>query len=274
MKGDWFKDKVVAVTGSARGIGKNIARAFAQEGALVILCDIDRQGGLATLSEFHGQELKAGFLAVDLSQGGAAQTMIQEIIQRWNRLDILVNNARSGERKTLLEETESNWDEGLAVTLKAAFFASQEALRVMSHTGGGGIVNISSIAAFLSCHESPSYHVAKAGLVQMTRYLAAHAGAYGVRVNAVLPGFIVQDEHKVRYGGKDNQDYREIAESCHPLGKVGSSDDVAKAVLFLCSPEAAFISGQCLIVDGGLTLQEQSGLVNRLDNKRKWSTGV
>ena len=262
-----FAGKVVAVTGSGRGIGKNIARAFGHEGALVAICDIDEPKGRATESELCEQGISAEFLCVDLSQRGAPQAMIQKIVERWGRLDILVNNARSGRRTSLLEEDENTWEEGISVTLRAAFFASQEAIRVMLQTDGGSIVNISSIAAIMTCHESPTYHIAKAGLLQMTRYLAVHAATYGVRVNAVLPGFIVQDEHRVRYERDDNQHYREIAEFCHPMGHVGESDDIARAVLFLCSPEAPFISGQCLIVDGGSTLQEQCGLIYRFDRR-------
>lgn len=259
-----FVGKVVAVTGSARGIGKNIACAFGREGATVIICDINEQNGKATESELRQRGMSAEFVLVDLRQRGAPQAMVQQIARRWGRLDILVNNARAGRRTSILEEDEDTWEEGITL-LRAGFFASQEAIRVMSQTGGGSIINISSVAALLTCQESPIYHIAKAGMLQMTRYLAAHAGVYGVRVNAVLPGFIVKDEHRERYERNDNQRYREIAEFCHPMGHVGESDDVASAVLFLCSPEASFISGQTIVVDGGLTLQEQSGLVYRFD---------
>ena len=258
-----FIDKVVIVTGAARGIGKSIARAFGCEGAHVVICDIDERKGRVTEAELRQQEMSAEFLFMDLSQRGAPQAMIQKIFQRWERLDILVNNARSGRRTSLLDEDEDTWEQGMSVTLRAAFFASQEAIRVMSQTEGGSIVNISSIAALLACDESPVYHIAKAGMIQMTRYLAVHAGHYGVRVNAVLPGFIVQDEHRARYERDNNWHYREIAAFIHPSGHVGKPDDVANAVLFLCLPAASFISGECLVVDGGATIQEQFGLVYR-----------
>lgn len=261
MKKDRFAGKVVAVTGSGRGIGKNIAYAFGQEGANVIICDVNELEGKDTESELQKQKISANFLFVDLSHRNAPQKMVRQIVKHYGSIDVLINNARTGKRTEFLQEDANNWDIGMTVMLKAAFFASQEAVRFMSNNGGGSIVNISSISGKLICNESPVYHIAKAGLIQMTRYLAVYAGIYGVSVNAVLPGFIVQDEHRSRYERDNNKRYREIAEFCHPLRKVGKSDDVANAVLFLCSSEASFITGHCIVLDGGLTLQDQSNIV-------------
>lgn len=269
MKDKRFKDKITVVTGSASGIGKNIARAFGKEGGHVIICDIDAEKGRSTQHELRQQKIPSEFLCVDLSKKGAPQSMIKKVIKRFGGLDILVNNARFGKRVSLLEENEDSWEQAMTVTLRSAFFASQEAIRAMSKTGGGNIVNISSVAAFLTCHESPVYHIAKAAYLQMTRYLAAEAGKYGIRVNAILPGFIVKDKDRPQYEKKGNEQYRRIAEFCHPLGKIGSPDDIAGVVLFLCSQEASFICGQSLIVDGGLTLQEQSSLVFKFNKKMR-----
>lgn len=258
-----FAGTVAAVTGSARGIGKNIARAFARERARVIICDVDERNGKSAQAELCDEGLAAEFLCVDLAERGAPQETVRRIIENWGRLDILVNNARAGERRGLFEETEDTWQEGLSVTLRAAFFASQELIRSMAQNRGGSIVNIGSVAALMACNESPVYHIAKAGMAQMTRYLAVFGGVYGCRVNAVLPGFIVQDEHRPRYRQENNRHYRELVEFCHPTRNIGSSDDVASAVLFLCSLEASFISGQLLVVDGGAMIQEQTGLILR-----------
>lgn len=274
IKRERFSSRVAVVTGSARGIGKNIARAFGREGALVAICDIDENKGRATESELRQQGMSVEFLPVDLSRRGAAQAMVQQVVQRWGKVDVLVNNARSGRRTSLLEENEDSWEQAMSVILRAAFFASQEAIRAMSRTGGGSIVNICSIASLLACYESPVYHIAKAGLLQMTQYLAVFGGPHGIRVNAVAPGFIVQDEHRTRYEQDDNQGYREIAEFCQPLGHVGHADEVASAVLFLASSEASFVSGQCLVVDGGSSLQEQLSLLRRFDRQVKWNTGA
>lgn len=266
-----FKGRVALITGGARGIGKNIARAFGRDGATVLICDIDEESGRRTEKELRKQKVSIEFLSLDLRQAGAPQSTIREIVKRWGRLDFLVNSARSGRRRELSDENEETWEDTISVTLRAAFFASQQAIPAMARTGGGSIVNIASIAAVMACHESSIYHIAKAGMLQMTRYLAASGGPYGVRVNAVLPGFIVQDEHRARFEAADNREYREIARFCHPGGRVGTADDVAHAVLFLCSPEASFISGQGLVVDGGATLMDQFGLVYRFANTQKWN---
>jgi NAD(P)-dependent dehydrogenase (short-subunit alcohol dehydrogenase family) len=267
MHNQRFINKVVAVTGSARGIGKNIIRTFGQEGATIIVCDINAETGQATKAEFQEQGLMADFLAIDLSQRGTPQTMIEKILEKHGKIDVLVNNARAGKRLDLWEETEENWDLAIGVSLKAAFFSSQAAIKAMAETGGGSVVNISSIAGFSVCKESPVYHIAKAGMMQMTRYLAVNGGPCGVRVNAILPGFIVQDEHRERYNREDNQAYRDVVEFCHPLGEVGKSDNIAQTASFLCSPEAAFITGQCLVVDGGVSLHDQSTLLYRFDGQ-------
>lgn len=257
MTANKAQQRVVAVTGGGRGIGKNMVRAFAMTGARVYVCDVDEQLGRVAETEMQTQGLNVELLVADLRRPLAATKMIREIVSSAGRIDVLVNNARSGKPSTFPEETEASWDEGVSVTLKAAFFASQEAIKAMVKTGGGAIVNISSIAGFLAAHESPAYHISKAGVIQMTRYMAVAAGKLGVRVNCICPGFIVQDEHRPRYEVEGNAAYREIAEYCHPMGKVGAADDVAQAAVFLCSPQAGFITGQIMVLDGGATLQEQ-----------------
>ena len=264
-----FEGKGVAVTGAARGIGRNIARAFGREGARVAICDIDDEKARAAVADFVAQDIRAEFVRVDLGQRGAPQAMVRQIADRWGKLDALINNARSGGRSDPLQEDEDRWEECFSVTLHAAFFASQEAMHVMKASGGGAIVNISSTTALVAARDvSPAYQISKAGMIQMTRYFAAHGGPSKVRVNAVLPGFIVQDEHRNRFEQKDNDHYRHIAEYSQPAKRTGTSDDVANACLFLCSQESAFITGQCLVVDGGSTIQEHFSLLYEFDRKR------
>lgn len=252
--------RVAIVTGAGRGIGRSIARLLAREGAYVSLVDIDAARGQDAEAEFRSAGFDAAFVAADLAERGEARRVVNDVAASRGRLDILVNNARSGQRTGLFEETEESWDAGMAVTLRAAFFASQAAIPAMGAHDGGSIVNIGSIAGGFSTGESPVYHAAKAGLMQITRYLAPEAATYRVRVNAVVPGFIVQDEHRARFDAEDNEAYRRSVLPALPLG-IGHSDDVAAAVLFLASHAARWITGQTLVLDGGQTVQEHVRLL-------------
>lgn len=245
-----FKNKTVVVTGAARGIGKNMALKFSQAGAEVVAIDIQ---------SFEAKD-PIHTLNADLQKTGEADALIRTIISEFGGIDVLVNNARAGERTKALCETETNWDKTMEVGLKAPFFLSQALIR--NAPNSGAILNISSVSGGFISHESAAYHVSKAGLENMTRYLAVMGGEKGFRVNAIRPGFIVQDEHQERFHGKDNLKYRTKANQCHPMGEIGSSNDVAHAALFLCSPLAKFITGQVLTIDGGLTLQDPWDVVN------------
>lgn len=252
-----------------RALGKISSTLLGERGARVVICDIDEVSGLSTASELKQQGISAEMISVDLSQRGAAQNMIEQVIKRSGRIDVLVNNARSGRRTSFFEEDEDSWEATISVTLKAAFFASQVAIKEMAKTGGGNVVNISSVVGLLTSMESPVYHIAKAGMIHMTRYLAAQGGNHKVRVNSVLPGFVVKDEHKEYYQSEGNEQFREIAEFSHPVGRIGNSDDVANAVLFLCGPDSSFITGQSLVVDGGLSIQEQRALLDSFDRNSR-----
>lgn len=264
-----FSRKVALVTGSARGIGFVIARAFGSEGARVILADKDKTALRKVADLFRSEGITVDSIVCDLRSSSGCKRLIRKALNIAGSLDILVNNARSGRRVTLMEETERSWDEGMAVTLKAAFFCSQEAIIHMMKLGGGVIVNIGSVASSVVGHDAPHYHIAKAGIDQMTRYLAVYGGPHQIRVNCVSPGFIIKDEHVKRFEGSNNEMYRRIANFSSPLGRTGRASEVAQAVLFLASPESSFITGQCLLVDGGLTVQDQSGIVYRYDQVTK-----
>ena len=258
-----FSGKVVVVTGGARGMGLSIARRFVSAGAHVWIADINREGGERAKADLATAGGRVEFVATDLASISEVRAMIEAAAKSTGRLDVLVHNARAGKRLGLQEETEENWELATSVGVKAAFFAAQAAVQVMARKGGGSIVNIASVAGVLATNESASYHVAKAGLLQLTRYLAVAAGPLGVRVNAVLPGLIVQNDHRERFESPANAWYRDIAALYQPLGEVGAESDVAEAVAFLCSRSAAYISGASLVVDGGATVQEQFGMLIR-----------
>lgn len=231
-----FNGKVVAVTGAGRGIGKNIADLFEGLGARVARCD-----------------RKASELNADLSTPEAGRILIAEIIEKFGRIDVLVNNARSNLRNLLWDETEEQWDFEMAVGVRAPYFLSKNA---MLHMNGGAIVNVGSVTSMVVSHESAAYQVSKGACLQLTRVLAKMGASRGVRVNAVLPGAIVQDEHRERYDRWNNSDYREKMAAVHLSRRPGTSNEVANAVAFLASDLSGFTTGASLVVDGGLTIQD------------------
>jgi 3-oxoacyl-[acyl-carrier protein] reductase len=256
-----YAGKIALVTGAARGIGLAIARSFCQAGAHAVVADIEEERGKTAVEILRRGGGKADFISVDLARPGASARMVQETAELCGGLDILINNARAGRRLPLLQESEENWDLALNVGLRAAFFATQASLPHMTKRGGGSVINIASVAAQLVTNEAASYHASKAGLLHLTRYLAVFAGPHRVRVNAVLPGLVIQDEHRERFESEANSDYRRLAFCYQPLGLAGSENDICEAVLYLCSSRAGYVSGACLTLDGAATVQEPFGLL-------------
>jgi len=258
-----FLGKTVLVTGAARGIGLCIARRMAEEGAHVVIADVNIEKGTQAIQDLRARGLTLDFVPADLSVPGGGEVMVAAAARLTGRVDVLVNNARAGCRLGLLEETEENWDQAMAVGIKAAFFAAQATIRLMAECGGCCIVNVASVAAIQATLESPSYHASKSGLLHITKYLAVAGGPYRAHVNCVLPGLIVQEEHRLRFDSDGNEAYSDMALSYQPLGEVGTEQDVAEAILYLCSERARYVSGACLTLDGAATAQEPFGLMMR-----------
>lgn len=257
-----YSGKTALITGAARGIGFTIARRLGEAGAHVIIADINANDGLASVQSLRRAGLLVDFVPSDLSVISAAVEMVDNASKITGRIDVLVNNARAGSRVGLLEETEENWNLGMNVGLSAAFFASQATIRLMADLGGCHIANIASVAACQVTLESPSYHASKAGLLQLTKYLAVTGGAHNARVNCVLPGLVVQEDHRDRFYSEENEKFRSLAMQYQPLDEVGTERDVAEAILYLCSDQRArFVSGACLTLDGGATSREPFSLL-------------
>ena len=239
-----FTDKVVLVTGGVRGIGKEIADLFLSTNATVIVADKDKDS--------FEQTKDIDYQYLDLTSEESCHDLIEYLRENYGGIHTLVNNARGGDRACVETESSKNWDLTFDVNLKGVFFLSRLSINLMKSSNiRGNIVNISSVSGSFVSPESPSYQLSKAGLEQLTRLLAVNAGKFGIRANAIAPGFIVQNEHQERFDEPSNKPWRETAIHSVSLDRIGSSMDVANSVLFLASDLSSFITGQVIGVDGG-----------------------
>ena len=246
-----LKDRVAVVTGASRGIGRAIAIELARRGAKVVVnynASADAAEEVVLAIKDAGSEAIA--VKADVSKLDQAKALIKAATDTFGRLDILVNNAGTTRDMLLAMMQEEDWDLVLATNLKSAFNCSKAALRAMMRQKYGRIVNITSVAGIAGNPGQTNYAASKAGLIGFTKSLAKEIGARQITVNAVAPGFV---ETKLT---KDlPADLKEAALKATPLGRWGTAEEVAYAVAFLASDEAAFITGQTLSVDGGLAMQ-------------------
>jgi NAD(P)-dependent dehydrogenase (short-subunit alcohol dehydrogenase family) len=246
-----LKGQIALVTGAARGLGRAIALSFAYAGADVALGlrDVNTGSDLAGEIEALGQEaLRLQMDVTDLRQISSA---IQNTAAHFGRLDVLVNNAGGGTSGLALEVNEQDFDLTLAVNLKAAFFASQAAARLMIRQNGGRIINMSSQAGFAALPTESVYCASKAGVSHLTKCLAIEWGQHNITVNAVAPTFI--NTPGTEEALADPAFRADVIERIAALHRIGKPMDVAGAVLFLASPAAALITGHTLLIDGGWT---------------------
>ena len=248
-----LKNKIAIVTGAGSrgpglGNGKAAAILFAREGARVLCVDAKPENAEETAKAIAVEGGEAAVFAADVTRKAECEAMVKSALDRWGAVDILHNNVGIESRKSLFEVTEDEWDRVMAVDLKSMLLATQAAARPMVERGRGSIICVSSVAAMRG-HGRTAYAAAKAGAIGFVRTCAAQLGPKGVRVNAIAPGMVWTP--MVESVGPE---LREKRRKATPLGIEGEGWDVAWAAVYLASEEARWVTGQTLVVDGGLTL--------------------
>jgi NAD(P)-dependent dehydrogenase (short-subunit alcohol dehydrogenase family) len=248
-----LEGKTVLVTGAGTGIGSAISLAAAREGAdVAVCCHSSGEGARAIRERILSLGRRAVLLKADIGKAKQARLLVKRAVEELGPLHVLVNNAAVVRRASFLDYGEREWEETFAVNLRAAFICTQEAARTMIAQGiQGCIVNVSSVGGLLAHANLCAYDASKAGLDMLTRCTALELASQGIRVNSVVPGAIevqrTKDEHA---GATMVRRWRKLI----PLGHRGQPEDIAKAVIFLASDDARFVTGQTLVVDGGQTI--------------------
>lgn len=245
-----LKGKKVLVTGGSKGIGKDIALAFAKQEADVVIIGRNEADLVSTTNELKRIHPHSFYLKVDIQDIQSVHEMVDNAISTLGNIDILINNAGINIAKPALEVTEKDWNQVIDTNLKGTFFCAQRVGKHMIEQGGGKIINMASQMAFVGYIKRSVYCSSKGGAVQLTKALAVEWAPYNVRVNAVAPTFIETDFTREMF--EDQEFYQDVV-SRIPLGKLAQPSDVTGAVLFLASDLAQFITGETIKVDGGWT---------------------
>jgi 3-oxoacyl-[acyl-carrier protein] reductase len=241
-----LKDKITIVTGAGQGIGRSIALKMAQEGADVVIVEMNPDTGTRTAKEVEALGRRALFVSVDVANQKQVQGMVDHVLKVWKRIDILVNNAGFDRPSNLLKMKEEDWDAVLGVHLKGTLNCIQAVASHMIENSYGKIVNISSIWGKTGAVSEISYSTAKAGIIGLTKSVAKELGRHQINVNVVLPGLILTPTI-----AKMAEKYQNIIIEDTPLKRIGKPEEVANAIAFLVSDEASFITGATLEVSGG-----------------------
>jgi NAD(P)-dependent dehydrogenase (short-subunit alcohol dehydrogenase family) len=256
-------NQVAIVTGGAQGIGGATARRLAEEGARVLVVDIDGLAAERNVERIRAAGGEAEALQADVGTLDGVEAMVQHAVERFEKLTIVVNNAYTFfDRGDAVSVPEENWDRAMDVGLKSMFRVAKLAVPHLRAAGGGAMVNISSVHGLLVAPGSFVYEVVKTAVIGLTRQLAVEYGPDGIRVNAICPGHIVTE--RIARQWQAHPDGLRFFEQQYPLRRTGKPIEVGNAVVFLCSDEASFITGQALVVDGGLSIQLQEDLTVRL----------
>ena len=244
-----FDGKVAVVTGAARGIGRAIAERLAGEGADVVVCDLQAEWLADTVVAVQGLGRKALPLAVDVGNGDAVNACMTEVVKVFGKVDIMVNNAGITKDTLLVRMSDDDWDAVLRVNLKGTFLFTRAVAKYMMKQRSGAIINIASVIGLIGNAGQCNYAASKAGVIALTKSTAKELASRGVRVNAIAPGFISS-----KMTDALSQEVRDQMMANIPLARFGEPSDIAKAVVFLASDEASYVTGQTLSVNGGMVM--------------------
>jgi NAD(P)-dependent dehydrogenase (short-subunit alcohol dehydrogenase family) len=247
-----FEGSVAVVTGAGRGMGREVALRLGREGASVVVAELNTNHGDEVAEEIRVAGGTAAAVTADVSRVQDVQRLFDEATKAFGTVDILVNNAGIAVERSILDYTEADWDRQMGVNVKGVFFCSQAAARLMIPRRKGKIVNFASTSAFVaSSHPEIAYDTSKGAVRQMTVAMAAELAPHGINVNAVAPGTTYTEMTKSSLNTDEGLSWQ-LARI--PMGRVGQPGDIAAVVLFLCSPEASYITGHTLVADGGWLL--------------------
>lgn len=249
------KDKVFIVTGSGRGIGAAAAELCAQNGAKVVVADINDEWGKKAVDKIRKQGLEASYKHVDVSKEADVEALVKFAVDTYGKLDGIVNNAATIVVKRVTEITAEEWNKVIGVNLTGVFYGCKHAIRQFEKQGkGGSIVNIGSISAVVGLYEQPVYCASKGGVFQLSRQIAVEFAKENIRCNTVSPGSVEGEFVQIYLDGQvDPKAAKERQYASHPMGRFATPQEIGETIMFLLSDRSSFVTGANLAVDGGYT---------------------
>jgi NAD(P)-dependent dehydrogenase (short-subunit alcohol dehydrogenase family) len=255
-------DKVAIITGAGSGIGRGTANLFAREGASVVIAEIKPETGRRTADEIIAAGGTALFVQTDVHEEAECRKMVEAAVERFGRLDVLMNNAYYNTRGTVVELPIAEWDRSINVMVRSIYLGCKYAVPTMIASGGGSIISIASVHGLLAAADGAVYEASKAAVINLSRQMAVDFGPKGIRSNAICPGLIITERGEARFA---DPAVMAKAAAVYPVRRAGRPIDIAYGALYLASDESTFVTGTALVIDGGLTCWLQDSLAHHLE---------